>query len=194
MPAHCARGWMRPTAGPPVAAAAALAATFMAFMATAQAASPASADCRRALDALEAQESRVIAARQAGAAASVNASPAAPTLDDLKSLRTATARACLGGNGQAPPPTARLLPPVEMPRPAPAVAWRPPPAATRPASPTPPASPMPPPPPADRPVVVTHCDPSGCWANDGTWRPRVGATLGGPRGLCTTQGTLVSCP
>ena len=46
----------------------------------------------------------------------------------------------------------------------------------------------------DCPVVVTHCDASGCWANDGIWRPRVGATLGGPRGLCTTQGTLVSCP
>jgi hypothetical protein len=46
----------------------------------------------------------------------------------------------------------------------------------------------------DRPVVITHCDPSGCWANDGLWRPRVGGTLGGPGGLCNTQGTLVSCP
>jgi hypothetical protein len=174
---------MRPTAGLLAAAASA--------WAGAQGASPASADCRRALDALEAQESRVIAARQAGNAA---ASPA-PSLDDLRPLRAAAARACLGGSNEAPPPTARLLPPAEMPRPAPSAAWRLPPVPARPAA---PATPMPPPAPAarpvERPVVITHCDPSGCWANDGLWRPRVGGTLGGPRGLCTTQGTLVSCP
>lgn len=187
MPAPAARtsprigafSWMRPTAGLLAAAASA--------WAGAQGASPASADCRRALDALEAQESRVIAARQAGNAA---ASPA-PSLDDLRPLRAAAARACLGGTGQAPPPTARLQPPAEMPPTAPTGPW---------AVPAQPAriSPMPPPPPvqaqAERPVVITHCDPSGCWANDGLWRPRVGGTLGGPRGLCTTQGTLVSCP
>jgi hypothetical protein len=179
MPAAPARTWMRPTAGLLAAAATAWAA--------AQGASPASADCRRALDALEAQESRLIAARQPGG----TAASAAPSLDGLKPLRTAAARACLGGNGEPPPPTARLLAPVEMPRAATTSPWRPPATLPRPAA---PAAPMPPPPPTDRPVVVTHCDASGCWANDGIWRPRVGATLGGPRGLCTTQGTLVSCP
>jgi hypothetical protein len=63
-----------------------------------------------------------------------------------------------------------------------------------PARPVTPAAPVPPPPTMERPVLITHCDPSGCWATDGIWRPRVGGTLGGPRGLCTTQGTLVSCP
>ncbi len=174
---------MRPTAGLLAAAAS--------VWVDAQGASPASADCRRALDALEAQESRVIAARQAGGVAASTAT----ALDELKPLRAAAARACLGGTGQAPPPTARLLPPAEMPRPAPITAWRPPPMPARPAAPT---SPMPPPAPiertVERPVVITHCDPAGCWTNDGTWRPRVGGTLGGPHGLCTTQGTLVSCP
>lgn len=183
VPAISARTWMRPTAGLLAAAATA--------WAGAQGASPASADCRRALDALEAQESRLIAARRTGG----TATSAPPSLDELKALRTAAARACLGGTGQSPPPTARLLAPAEMAReparPATPLAGHLPPTPPRPA---PPASPMPPPPPVERPVVITHCDPSGCWANDGMWRPRVGATLGGPRGLCTTQGTLVSCP
>ena len=174
VPAPLARTWMRPAARLLAAGAAAASA-----WAATQGASPASSECGRALQA------RVIAARHAGA----------PTaLDDVKGLRAAAARACLGGSGQAPPPTARLQPPAEMPRPAPTAPWAVPPRAAQPA----PISPMPPPPPVqaqvERPVVITHCDPSGCWANDGVWRPRVGGTLGGPRGLCTTQGTLVSCP
>ena len=155
--------------------------------AAAPAASPGSEECRRALDTLRAEESRVIAARQDNGAA--------PSLDELKSRRAAAARACLGGTGDAPPPTARLQPPAQMQPPASTAAWLPPPMPVRPALPT---TPLPPPPavqpPPERPVVITHCDPSGCWANDGLWRPRVGATLGGPRGLCTTQGALVSCP
>jgi hypothetical protein len=195
---------MRPAAGALATAAAAFAASLVGCVLPAQAASsgspassasPESPDCERALQALQAQESRVIAARQAGSTASGStAAPAPLSLDELKALRTAAARACLGGDGQPPPPTARLLSPVEMPRAAPSAVWRPPPALTRPGSPSVPATPVPPPPPTDRPVVITHCDPSGCWANDGIWRPRVGGTLGGPRGLCTTQGTLVSCP
>ena len=153
----------------------------------APAASPGSEECRRALETLRAEESRVIAARQHNGRT--------PSLDELKSLRAAAARACLGGTGDAPPPTARLQPPAEMPRPASTAAWLPPPMPVRPAL---PATPLPPPPPVqrqpERPVVITHCDPAGCWANDGLWRPRVGATLGGPRGLCNTQGVLVSCP
>lgn len=154
--------------------------------------SPASADCHRALEALQAQESRVLDARWRGGAAADGASATA-ALGELKAQRAATARACLGGRGDPPPRTARLLPPLEMPRSTLAPAWRPPAAVSWSPSPVP-AAPMPPPPPVDRPVVITHCDPSGCWASDGTWRPRVGATLGGPRGLCTVQGTLVSCP
>jgi hypothetical protein len=205
MPAPPARPWLPLAAGLLAAAASAWAGE--------GGASPASADCRRALDVLEAQESRLIAARAGRGAASTAAATAAaavassaPTVDELKSLRVAAARACLGGTGQAPPATARLIPPAAMARPAPLVpiapiaptspnapipAGRPPP---MPAQVAPPSSPLPPPPPVERPVVITHCDPAGCWGNDGTWRPRVGATLGGPRGLCTTQGALVSCP
>ena len=183
-PAHT---WMRTTAGLLAAAASAWVA--------AQGASPASADCRRALDALEAKEARVIAARQSRS----TVDSAAQSHEDLKPLRAMAARACLGGTGQAPPPTARLLPPAEVVRTTPAAPTTTPgrlPA--MPARPATPITPMPSPPPvqrqAERPVVITHCDPAGCWANDGAWRPRVGGTLGGPRGLCTTQGTLVSCP
>ena len=192
MPASPARTWMRSLAALLAAAASA--------WAGAQGASPASVDCRRALAALESHEARLIATRHGRgpappAASAASAASAAPTMDELKTLRAMAARACLGGTGQAPPPTAREMPPAQVTRPASIEAWRPlalpGPTPARPAT---PASPMPPPPPVERPVVITHCDPSGCWANDGTWRPRVGATLGGPRGLCTTQGTLVSCP
>jgi hypothetical protein len=169
----------------------------------AQVAAPAADACRTALGALQAAEDRFIAARRASAPAASAAAastvaaapggasrPAGTPGDALKAARQQAARACLGGAGDPPPPTARTLPPAEMPRaPAPPTARLPP---------LPARAPVPavtvPPPSVDRPVIVTSCDPGGCWSSDGIWRPRVGPTLGGPAGLCTRQGVLVSCP
>jgi hypothetical protein len=44
------------------------------------------------------------------------------------------------------------------------------------------------------PLSVTSCDALGCWANDGTRLQRVGPSLLGPRGYCSTAGTALSCP
>ena len=48
--------------------------------------------------------------------------------------------------------------------------------------------------PAQRPRFITTCDAIGCWADDGSRLDRVGPDLRGPRGLCTVQGTLLTCP
>lgn len=144
--------------------------------------SPTSAACQHALDELRAIESRVIAARQGAASAPL-------PVDELKARRADAARACLGGRGDPPPPTARALPPLTLP-PRSAVAPLPAPA-TRPVAPPTPLAPPPPPP---KPVAITQCDAGGCWASDGIWRPKVGGTLGGPRGLCSTQGAVAHCP
>jgi hypothetical protein len=58
------------------------------------------------------------------------------------------------------------------------------------------ASPVLPAPPVaiDRPSTVTTCDPGGCWTNDGNRLQRLGPNLVGPKGVCTVQGAIVSCP
>ena len=132
-----------------------------------------SADCRRALAALQAQEASTAAPRD--------------DLQQLDALRRQAARACLGGQGDPPPPSQRY--------PLPAA---PPPAATR----APAASPIPAPPPPPpisipqpaKPSGVTGCDAAGCWTPDGTRLRRSGSTLIGPRGPCTTHGTVLRCP
>jgi hypothetical protein len=150
------------------------------------AAGPGSAECRRALQVLDAREADVMAARPWATTASEAAARQA-----LRPVRQAAARACLGGTGDPPPPTARAMPPAEMSRAAPtAGTWQPVPLPVRP----PPAVSPPPQPPADRAITVTHCDASGCWASDGVWRPRVGGTLGGARGPCSPQGAIFHCP
>ncbi|TFZ08117.1 hypothetical protein [Ramlibacter humi] len=125
-----------------------------------------SAECGAALEALQ-------AARADGDATRVEA------------VRSQAARACLGGNGDAqrPSPAAQppiaVAPPVIVPR-------------------EPRRAPVAPPPPAtvtiERPTVLTHCDPGGCWDSDGRRLNRAGAVLMGPRGACATAGATVHCP
>jgi len=45
-----------------------------------------------------------------------------------------------------------------------------------------------------RPATITTCDAGGCWDSTGRRLNQMGPQLVGPRGLCTTQGGLVTCP
>ena len=76
-------------------------------------------------------------------------------------------------------PISVLPPPAPGPAPALPALREPPPAVAR---------------PPDRPRFITTCDAIGCWADDGSRLDRVGPDLRGPRGLCTVQGTLLTCP
>lgn len=136
-----------------------------------------SAACRQALDALRVQEdqARVSAADR----------DRRETAARLEPLRRAAARACLGARGDPPALPQRLAqPPVDVPR-------VPLPRATVPAPAAPPAPVARPPAP---PVVVTTCDAAGCWASDGSRLQRFGTNLMGPRGVCSVQGVVLSCP
>ena len=135
-----------------------------------------SADCQRALDSLQAHEADALAkppglSRQAAA-------------KELSALRREAARICLGGTGEPPPPSARHSQPVTLlpivPPPRPTIA--------------PPVLPQLPPVSLPRLESVTSCDASGCWSSDGTYLPRLGPDLVGPRGVCTVQGALLRCP
>lgn len=99
--------------------------------------------------------------------------------------RAQASRACLGGSGQAQRPSPVAPSPVTVD--APVTVPR-----------QPPRAPVTPPPPAtvtiERPPVLTHCDPAGCWDSDGRRLNRAGAMLIGPRGACTTAGATVHCP
>jgi hypothetical protein len=138
-----------------------------------------SPECRKAMSALQAEE-----AASAPYAPPAASAPAIPPR--LAALRRAAARACLGTQADTlPAPQRALQPPVVIqapPLPPPASAPRlPSPAVTL-------------PPPPERPRFVTSCDPGGCWASDGTRLQRAGPNLIGPRGFCTQQGALLSCP
>lgn len=159
--------------------ATALLAAFIAAHAASQAADPAppidSPACRDALAALRAAEDE---RRTSG-----EPPDRQRTLQGLAPLRQAAARECLGGRADLAPQR-RAQPPVDVPRPA-----MPP--ATAPVPPAPPAAvPRPAPP----PVVITTCDAGGCWASDGSRLQRFGTHLMGPRGVCTVQGVVLSCP
>jgi len=152
--------------------------------------------CVRALEALQMQEAAAEAARPAAppGPASAGARQADPRLE---AARRAAASACL--RSRADPAAVRQpdarLPDVRQPGVQPPIALQPLPT-TRPprtlSTPRPTPSPVTRPP--DRPRVVTTCDAIGCWADDGSRLDRVGPNLRGPRGLCTLQGTLLSCP
>lgn len=132
--------------------------------------------CREALRALEQAERD--APDPAGRAAS--AVPGA-----LAAARRQVARICLAGPPDPPvPPLTRLQPPLAMP-PVSVPPMRPPAGVPGPsiAVPTPRA-----------PVTITACDPTGCWASDGSRLQRAGPQLLGPRGPCTTAGALLNCP
>jgi hypothetical protein len=133
--------------------------------------------CRRALQELE--------AREAAAAQERNAAKAA-----LEAARRQAATACLGGRDSAASAPPRAAQPA-------ATLGAPPGAATTIAPPRRPgvtAVPPAPPRPAAPPVTVTACDPSGCWASDGSRLQRVGPNLLGPTGFCTTSGNQLHCP
>ena len=152
-----------------------------------------SAECRAALSSLQVNE-----------AAAASLSPRGPAADDerhravrtrLEASRRKAAAACLRSRddppsaaGPDPPPT--RPPPVQAPMETPRLL--PPRPALPSASRQEPAAPLTRP--AQRPRFITTCDAIGCWADDGSRLDRVGPDLRGPRGLCTLQGTLLTCP
>ena len=137
--------------------------------------------CRDALDAVRAQEAAASAAREADAARRGAA------LKGLEAARQKAAHACLRSRADRPPPQGRLaqpplsVPPSALPPPAPRVTATPAPAAAPPQ-----AAPL---------VSITSCDAAGCWASDGSRLQRAGPNaLLGPRGMCTTSGSVLLCP
>lgn len=154
---------------------------------------PGSASCHEALQALS-QAEDALAAEAAPAASAASADGTSPrprtAAERLYPWRQRVADACLGGLTRSPPPsqhTAVGLPPAPGRAPAPLR----PPLAT--------LTPVPvvtvPLPRIDPPVTLNHCTGTTCLASDGTTLTRVGpSSLVGPRGLCTTVGTVVRCP
>ena len=137
--------------------------------------------CRDALDAVRAQEAAASAAREA------DGTHRSAALGQLEAARQKAAHACLRSRPDRPPPQGRLaqppvsVPPSALPPAAPRVTLTPPPPAAPPQ-----AAPL---------VSITSCDPAGCWASDGSRLQRAGPdTLLGPRGMCTTSGTVLLCP
>jgi hypothetical protein len=168
-----------------------------------------STECRAALDALQAQEAALAAAPRAAApppavslppapaSAGASRSPAAasagasrsPAADaSLEAARRRAALACLRSRTDPPAPRQPIVrsptavEPLDVPRAAaPLPSLRAP-------------SPPPAPAPGPRPRFITSCDAVGCWADDGSRLQRAGPNLRGPRGVCTRQGTLLTCP
>ena len=136
--------------------------------------------CQQALQDLQRQEDEARA--RVATAASAPLSNAA-----LLAAQRDAAHACLQGRDDTPPPSPQRMaqPPVKV-----APLRIEPPAAPVTRSATEPLRSASPPP----PVSITSCDAAGCWASDGTRLQRVGSQLLGPRGVCSTVGTLVSCP
>jgi hypothetical protein len=136
--------------------------------------------CREALDAVRAQEAAASAAREA------DAQRRSAALAQLKAARQKAAQTCLRSRADRAPPQGRMaqppvsVPPSALPPPAPRVTATPPSAAP------PPAAPL---------LSITSCDQAGCWASDGSRLQRAGPNaLLGPRGICTTSGTVLVCP
>ncbi|MDF2465162.1 MAG: hypothetical protein K0Q43_3397 [Ramlibacter sp.] len=131
-----------------------------------------SPECKAALDELE----RRVEEKTEGAARAQR----------VASARRFAATACLGrseGNARrsgAPDPPQVVRPPVIT--------------ALPPAPPLPGMVAPPPPVPIPRPTVITTCDPAGCWDSEGRRLNNMGPLLMGPRGPCTVQGGLASCP
>jgi hypothetical protein len=147
-----------------------------------------SAECERAVQQLQARETEAASAsRSSGRALRADGGLPAPDAR-LLALRRQAAHICLGSRADAPPPPAPqrqtqapiTVAPVGPARPVRAI--------------PPPAPPTPPSPRAQAPTTLLSCDPTGCWASDGSRLNRMGQNLLGPRGLCTVQGTLVQCP
>lgn len=140
---------------------------------------------------LRAQEGDPLKSDACKAALGVLEQVAAEPASKAKAARVAAARkdaaaACLGRSDDrrarsgAPDPVQAVPPPVVA---APAR----PTAAPDAALPTP-ALQIP------RPIVITTCDPAGCWDSEGRRLNSMGPLLMGPRGPCTLQGGLANCP
>jgi len=142
-----------------------------------------SADCRQALDGLQAQEAQAVGVPDRPAQGPGHRE----VLKQLEVVRRHAARACLGGTGDPAPPSSRFAQPLVT---VPPVAKRPP--APAPALPVGPTVSLP----TQRqpPSIVTACDLTGCWANDGSRLQRLGPNLVGPRGPCILQGVVLHCP
>ncbi len=155
--------------------------------------------CHQALQALQAGEERLRRARAALPSAPGSAALSPEQRNALARLQRAAARDCLGsdagpgaaassppaGAGSAPPQRNGAAPVQPRTRPSSSpgmVAPAGPPAPPRAAVPQPPLN------------TITACDAAGCWASDGTRLNRMGSGLLGPRGLCTQQGAVLSCP
>lgn len=159
--------------------------------------------CEAALQALSAAEEEALAQRarprargEAGAAAGADTiGPAEVAPAAVLQARRAAARACLRSEEAVPPRGARI-PPVPGGTAQP-TATRPSAAGAAPGGTAAPGTPVrteplkrPTP-----PVTITACDPTGCWASDGTRLQRTGPQqLLGPRGPCVPQGPFLSCP
>jgi hypothetical protein len=131
-----------------------------------------SPECKAALDELE----RRLDEKTEGAARAQR----------VASARRLAAVACLGrSEGTA----------ARSGAPDPAQAVRPPIITAAPPVPSQPAGAAPVPPlPIPRPIVITTCDPAGCWDSEGRRLNNMGPLLMGPRGPCTVQGGLANCP
>lgn len=149
---------------------------------------PASNDCHVALQALGQGEDALMA-EAAAASAPTGGDEARRRAVEAKllPLRQRVADACLGGLTRSPSPSRHTINGLTS---APATA--------RPLQ-RPPLTPVPvvtvPLPRIDPPVTLNHCTGATCLASDGSTLTRVGPNqLVGPRGVCTTIGTVVRCP
>ena len=150
---------------------------------TAHAATPSpdplhSPDCLQAMVRLQSGE----AASPGHAPASAGHPPSAAVLV----LRRQAAHACLGTRLDAALPTRGAVPAVQLAAPV-GVA---PITVLRQRVPTTVSTPLVVP----GPVTTAGCNAAGCFASDGTWMQRVDPQLLGPRGLCSLQVGLISCP
>lgn len=102
--------------------------------------------------------------------------------------RQEAARICLGLGAQASMPARAnrwVQPPVAVPPPVIEPLGRPA-AATTTRAPPPPVH-------IERPPVVTACDLTGCWTNEGTRLQRAGPGLMGPQGTCVVHAGQAYC-
>ena len=137
-----------------------------------------STECTQSLEALRALETVMVAA-----ASHPEASEPVGRLATIEAARRRAAHECLGSRQDAASPVERLArPPVAVaPVRSPSPALQPAPAAALPPTPIPPLR------------TITQCDPSGCWASDGSRLNRIGQVLVGPLGVCTVQSSVLSC-
>ncbi|KQP38081.1 hypothetical protein [Pseudorhodoferax sp. Leaf274] len=111
-----------------------------------------------------------------------------PDIAQLRAARQRAARACFRAEADAAPPSRSERPMIVLP----------PAGGSKPAQPLAPATPDTPAiaaPAAPQPPQVARCDAGGCWDSSGQRLNRAGNQLVNPQGgLCTQQGTVLSCP